>query len=309
VRTRGAATVWIILIVLAACAGAKDSAAAHILMQPVGGTVTLLDPGSSPRVSLRLHPVKGNTYDVTMLLNLQMAATVSGNSFPNLALPALTMTMRAKVSNVTTSGTTVDLSFRSLAGVHAFLSNAPALEQALTSAEGLRARLSLNDAGIVTAVGFASTDSALLQSLTQFGQQLAGLSIPLPDEPVGKGARWTTTTPALQMTLSGVTLHQRITYIVEDVAGNQVRLQILSEAEVPDQISTFPDLPAGASLHLHGSTVKGGGVALDDLRQPFPLTMDQANSGTLVMDPEGLVGFGRMIATMSTDAKITSSKV
>ena len=281
---------------------------ALIKMSPVGLRVKLLSPGSEPRQQLRLHLVKGSVYDSSMTFNLSIGITIGGNTLPDTALPAFTMGMRTVVSDVTPNGSTVDFTFNKVdvaSGANPTV--ATAMKNAAKNLVGLHARTTVDDRGTVLAAGVESTsnDAQTQQLIAQFKQQAGSLSIPLPEEAVGKGARWTVSAP---VALQGVRETANVTYVLQDVTGTAVNMQIITKAIVPDQNAAIPGLPSNVSAHVLKTTLNGGGLVATDLTQPMPTTFDQVGSGTIIVDVKQGTEQQRLLEKISIDVKISSTK-
>jgi hypothetical protein len=296
--TRGIA---ILLLALAAGACGKSGtdtpppAAGLIKMSPTGVSVKLVSPGSAPRAPLRLH--------------LGLDLTVGGSTLGNLSLPAITYGMQTVVSDTSAAGSTVDFSYKTVSvGAGGNPDAATAMRAVGKQLVGLRARILVDDRGKISSAGVqvpAGADPQVLQLIDQFKQQASNLSIPFPEEPVGKGARWTASTA---ITLQGTRTPATLTYVLQDVSGNVVNLQILSNAVIPDQLAAIPGLPAGTSAHVRRSELKGGGLVLTDLAQPLPTSSDQASEGTITVDVKQGTQEQRVLEKITVDIKITSTR-
>ena len=284
----------------------------QITMKPVAIQVHLLDPGSAPRTALRLHLLQGATFNTTATINLSLRLTVAGNTSPRLSLPPTTFSIRTRVVSVTAQGSTLD---QSITGVELAGQADPkvvaALRQAFKSIEGLHAQLTMDERGDILSVGIQApktSDPQVRQILDQFSQQDSNLLIPFPEEPVGRGARWTSST-GNGISLLGIHTISTATYVVQDMSRNTLNLQIMSDALVPEQQATITGLPAGAFGHVRKTVINSGGVVLIDLTQPIPTSFDQAGDGTVIVDVREGTRDERLIEEVTTDFKVSTYRV
>ena len=311
---RGLAATALLVLAFAACSKTSTTTPppvtnALIKMSPVGVRVHLVKAGSAPRQQLRLQLVKGSAFNSSVTFHVAVGVSVGGNSINSISLPAFTMGLKTVVSDVTPNGSTVDFTFdRVDVAPGGNPSVTSAMQAAAKKVVGLHARTTLDDKGTALAFGVenaAGADAQTQQLISQLRQQASSLSIPFPAEAVGKGARWQATT-ALE--LQGVRETATVTYVLQDVTGTTVNLQILTNAVVPDQAAAIPGLPAGVSAHVNRSVIKGGGVVATDLTQPLPSTFDQAGEGTISVDVKQGTQSQRLLEKITVDTKITSTK-
>jgi hypothetical protein len=304
----------LLILVFAGCGkgsatNAPPAANVPINMTRVVSHVRVLNAGAAPRQLLQLHLTKGAVYDSSMTLRLTLGISIAGNTLPDVSTPPFTLGMRTVVSDVTPTGTTVDLTFKS---VDVESTGNPQVVSAMKEAGkkfvGLHARTIIDPSGNVISSGLENgggVTAAAEQLASSFKQQSQTLSIPFPTTPVGKGAKWITTTSTEFQGIHGT---ETTTFILRDITGSVVHLTILSRAVIPAQRAALPGLPAGASITVARSYVRGGGLIDTDLGQPMPMTFDQAESGTIIMDLKQGTRQQRMLMRVTEDTKITSTK-
>lgn len=165
---------------------------------PVGGEVTLVDAGQEPRQLLRYELAEGASETTRIDMDMTMSMAMSGVEAMAMTLP-MSMTMSSTVSSVSPEGVArvefelTDFDFGDIAGT---VEGAPvdgaglgALDPALTGLLGASGWMLVDDRGRVLDAGLDVTDG-FPQDMVPQSQQTATQTRPLPEEPVGVGARW-----------------------------------------------------------------------------------------------------------------------
>jgi hypothetical protein len=94
---------------------------------------------------------------------------------------------------------------------------------------------------------------------------LTSLSMPLPEEPVGVGARWEVRQASVS---GGLTMFQKVECELKALDPRSATLAIKIDQTAPPQPMNNPSLPAGATVMVDSVTGTGTGtmkVALDSL--------------------------------------------
>ena len=145
-----------------------------------------------------------------------------------------------------------------------------AAKKAATSFRGTTGSFSINARGMVEAFSIGTpSDASLLahDMIDQIGQAVRLASLPLPEEPVGKGAKWTATQLVKQRTAR---ILQTTTFELLGVKGGKVRATSKYEAETPKQAIKMPGDPNGARFQLDELEFSGGGKGAWRLGQLGP---------------------------------------
>jgi hypothetical protein len=118
-----------------------------------------------------------------------------------------------------------------------------------------------------------------IENPDEFGQDQATLSMmqsmldqnafsnPLPTEPVGPGARWTTVN---EIDVQGITVTQTTETELVSVDGNIVELEYTTSQEVPSGPMTMEGVPG--EVEIETWEVEGEGTSRVDLTSPIPVT-------------------------------------
>ena len=311
---RGLVAAALLVLVFSACG--KGSSATPppatngpINMTPVASHVKLLKAGSGPRQLLRLQLVKGSVFDTSITLHLSIGFSIAGNTLPSRSVPAFTMGMRTVVSDVTPTASTIDFTFTR---VDVEQSGDPKVVSAMQEAGkkfiGVHARVVIDASGAVTSTGLESgglTGTDAQQIAASFKEQSSTLSIAFPTQPVGPGARWSTTSPTDVQGLRGT---ETVTFVLQEISGSVVHLSIIDNEVVPRQGFALPGLPKGASVIASRSTISSGGIIETDLKQPMPSTLDEVGGGTVIMVLRQGTQQQRMLMRVTQGFKISSKK-
>ena len=132
-------------------------------------------------------------------------------------------------------------------------------EEAAAAVKGLTGNFSVDGRGIVGAVKITPPPNAtarvhdMLEDIRR-ALRLAGL--PLPTEPVGKGAKWAVTRVIKQ---GGITIQQRSVFELRQTGGSRLRVKVAYEQSAPDQSFTPPGNAPGVVFKLSDFTFTGDG--------------------------------------------------
>jgi len=227
-------------------------------------TVTLLDPGAEPRTALRYKFQANRSDEMAMEMKMAMAMEMGGQKMPETQMPTMLMTMTIDAGEVSPEG---DLRYDfelsevevvSKPGENPMMVSA--MKQQVNSMKGM------TGAATVTSRGFsrdaeiklpAGVDAQSKQVMDNMRQSINQMSAPLPEEPVGKGARWQVTmpmdTPAMKFT-------QIATYTLTEIDGDKVKCDVAITQSAPPQDVNAPGLPPGMKVSLKSLDTSGTGT-------------------------------------------------
>lgn len=232
---------------------------------PAGPTTTVvppalevLDPGAAPRRVLELRFVEGDTATVALTSDLKISE-VDGPTV--LDPPPVVQTVRFDIDRVT--GSQADVSFE-LTGVKidnaaGSLSDAALLEltAALDSMVGLRGTGTVDQHGTFSSFRYVlpeDFDATQTDTLDQLEQDVASMGVPLPEVPLGVGARWRARDT---IRANGVRTEQVVTYEITAIDGEAVAYTATVEQSSPTQDLPDRTLPAGTTARLLAATARG----------------------------------------------------
>jgi hypothetical protein len=145
-----------------------------------------------------------------------------------------------------------------------------AMRKVLAGVKGLHGH------GVTTSRGFTQegridvppgADPQLKDIIDSMQQSMKQFSSPLPEEPVGAGARWETT---YQLTQKGIRIDQVAKIEVRSIEGERLRLAVSLTQSAPAQRMQIPDLPASARMDLVSLASTGEGASVLDLGRLVP---------------------------------------
>ena len=236
--------------------------------------VVLLEPGKAPRVRLRYDLPDSYREKIGMTMVMAMEMGTSGQTV-RLQLPPLGMEMQLDVIEKL-DDSRVRCKFavtgaKVLPGGDAtFATMRDHLGRELKKAVGVAGTLVMDDRGLSRGMDLAlppDMDPQMRSAMESSRQAMEQLSSPLPEEPVGVGARWQVEQTIEQ---NGLRLAQKSVYQLVKLKGARGSLKTTITQSADPQVVALPNLPADFKAELLSHSGKGkGGVELD-LKRPVP---------------------------------------
>ncbi len=227
-------------------------------------TVKLLDPGAQPRTALRYKFQANRTEKLVMEMSMAMAMEIGDQKRPETQVPATRMTMTIDSKEVSPEG---DLHYEFKLEQVEVLPN-PGVDPTMANAmkQQMSRMLGLSGSATVTSRGFIKDaeikpppgiDPQIRQSMDNINQSINQMSAPLPEEPVGRDARWQVTmpmeTPAMKFT-------QIATYTLSEIQGDKVKFDITIKQSAPPQEIDTPGEAPGVKMSLESFNSSGTGT-------------------------------------------------
>ena len=249
-------------------------------------TVELLDAGKAPRKVLRA------TFEVGAKQSLRVESdwtveTVYGPMIKMMAvMPSLVYLLEMEVEEANNEGArfgfrVANVTPKSREGVKpAQVENAKKVGGSLKGATG---NFSINARGLVEEFAIdAPSDASLLKSdmIDQIKQAIRLCSLPLPEEPVGKGAKWTATQVIEQRTAK---IKHTSTFELVDVKGERVRATRTQAAEAPKQKLKMPGSRSDKSFKLDKLDFSGASKGAWRLNEPGPASASDHTLSVFIM--------------------------
>jgi uncharacterized protein DUF6263 len=269
--------------------------------------VKLLDPGAEPRQVLRLHPKAGDKQTLSTTLRMAMDVKVGEMENPATKLPAMKLTMDATVKSVTAEG---DITYETLmqdADVAADAGASPEIAEAmkgsLAKLKGLSSSRTMSSRGINIATEVKAPEGAnaqMRQVMDQLKESLNQIVAPLPEEPVGVGAKWEA---KMQVKSEGMTISQTATYQVVSLEGEHLATKATIVQSAANQQIQSPAMP-GLKVNLTKMTGAGNGEMKFDLARTLPVeaTMESHTELSMAMN----LGGQNQAMTMKIDMNLRS---
>lgn len=245
--------------------------------------LTLLDEGAEPRKPLRLSAKVGHAEKMRMAMQMSIGMEMDGKKAPASNLPPMLMDMDLVVADDRGEQLRYDFVLSDTAvpatpGVPPELIKV--LEQALGTLKGMKGHAVVTRRGLTkdTEIAMPGKVDAQTQQVVQgMEQALRQISAPLPEDPVGVGARWQVVTHLSQ---NGVSLKETATYELQKVEGDRIELGIQLSQTAPKQKVKSP---VGVTVDLLSLSSKGGGGMSLKLDRIAPVTSQLALDSAVAM--------------------------
>ena len=258
-------------------AGATSDAqsSANAPSDGAGVQVKLVQAGAEPRRVLRLHPQAGEKQSVSMTLKMTMDLKMGDMQSQAMKMPGMQMAMDATVKTVSENG---DIDYDFAMGDVSVMDEPGALPQvvdaiksSLSGLKGIAGTGKLSNRGFNKGTEMKlAADAApqLRQMMDQMKESFSTLAAPLPEEPIGPGAKWEASMPIKSQ---GMTIQQSATYELVSIDGEHlvIRSTIVQHAE--NQKIENPSMP-GVKVDLTKMSGRGTGDRTCDLGLILPST-------------------------------------
>ena len=223
---------------------------------PKGSVIKIIDAGAEPRRALRYAPTKGDEFGFEMRIKMSMAMGMNGQKMPNTAMPEMVMVGGVNVLDAAPDG---DVKLKlvygrgRLEGTDGVMPMmVSAMKKVMDNMPGVTGEFVFTSRGDLVSGSFTfpeGIDPGTRQQLQQTGKSMEQMTLPLPAEPVGKGAKWTADKVIEN---NGVKVNAVYTQEVTDLSDNAFSVKV-SLKGVADKES----LPGGAKIESF--TMSGGG--------------------------------------------------
>ncbi len=250
-----------------------------------GKEVKLLQAGGEQRQALRLKPEVGAKQSLNLNFKMAMEVKMGAVQPPATKIPAIDIPMELTVKAVADNG---DITYELVMGEPSIVEEtgiAPqvmeAMKASLTGLKGSSGTGRISDRGLTLAwdLKTAGADPQSKQLMDQMKDWLANIALPLPEEPVGPGARWEAKTP---LKSQGIAINQTATYELVSLEGSQVTIKSSVTQSAGSQKIQNPTMP-GMPLDLIKMTGTGAGDSTMDLAKAFPVTVTAKSRSELTM--------------------------
>jgi len=252
-------------------------------------TVVLSSPGAEPRTPLRYKVTAGQKCSMEMSTVVSVTVSMEAMSMPAMDLPTMKMTADLVVKDVAANGDiTYDLAFTGMTA-EAQPGMDPSMVAMMQGAAGditkLKGTVTVSNRGVTKATALdlnAVTDPNLKQVLNQMSGPIQNISMPLPEEAVGVGAKWEV---RQAVNAAGIQSFQRNEMEIVKIDGTSVTLRAKSEQTAPAQTVANP-MMAGATMDVEKMSGTGTGtivLRLDGLVPTSETSIDSLASMTMNM--------------------------
>jgi len=231
---------------------AAPATAPKVLQTPP--TVKLLEAGNEPRSVLRLKPKAGDTETVVMTMRMNNEMEMGGAKRPMPRNPPSVLTTRVLIDSVGPEGdihctaTIVKAEAGSTEGSDA--KSVEATKAMLAGVPGLTFKMVISDRGftrLIEVQPVKASTPGVSQMIKNVNDSLSKVSMPLPEEPIGVGARWQSEGA---VTSNGLTIDQTATYTLVSRAERSFGVESdVKQTAKPQEIKD-PKMPAGMTINL-----------------------------------------------------------
>jgi hypothetical protein len=309
---------------LIACGGARDGQAQQKAPEPSARAVkpapatagaptevTLISAGEEPRAPLRYRFSGDMRADMMLDLRMRLGIEMDGNALPETALPLMRARIAIDRAEVTPEG---DLSYRGtwkstdvVADEGTPRAMVKALEDEYAKLAGTTIEGVVTTRGIVKSARIGLSENAsqqMRQMYESLEQALRQMMSPLPEEAVGKGAKWKV---AMTVASQALTVSQDAIYTLDEIEGTKGAFTVTVVQTAPPQKMDALGLPAGASVTLESRDSNGRGTARFDLASLIP-DMNMTLTSKMAMKVEAEGQSQRMKMSMRMDARVYEGK-
>jgi hypothetical protein len=240
-------------------------------------TMKLLDSGHAPRRMLRYIWNVRQKEQLAVELRTSASTEAGGDKQPEILLPPVHITIAIDPQSVTPQG---DLRYRWSVTSASVLSDVQVPSQV---AEGMRAEVAaiehlqgsatVSSRGISTEIaidpGTPSDAGATGQMIEQVRQTLRDVAAPVPDEEVGRGARWQKSS---LLDAKQTRIAQTETFTLLDQVGDKSTLDDVLAQTAPAQVLRAPGMRQGAQAWMESMLASGAAKVRLDLTRLVPQT-------------------------------------
>ena len=260
-------------VALALVAGALGSVAQEAEADAGAPRVTLLSAGKAPLAPLRLVLLPGTSHGLVEFRE-ELHQVLDGSPGTDVNTPPIRIPIDASVDAVSTKGdASVSTSYGDPTVVDDGSLDAESrasLESTLTTLDGVTTTATVTPRNAwrdPQVSGTEQLDTTTAQLTEQLGSQLGYFTVVFPQEAVGVGGRWRTTT---SLTVAGIDVAQTYDYTLRARQANAVTIDVEYVQTAPRQRVSLPGVPKTARVDLTRYRVTGSGTVTIDLASVLP---------------------------------------
>ncbi len=240
-----------------------------VVPTPPPAVYKLIAPGADPKTALRYKLASMKDQDGLFDIRMSLQMTIEGKELPAVALPTMRATMHFAALPLTATGDlplTFEIKNFEVLGDSKLPAEAiKGLKAEVAKANGLKGSSVITPRGQNKEVVFEvpkDVDPKVQQMIESLRQQIADLVVELPEEPVGKGAKWEKSGP---LVAGGATVTQTTAFTLVDAKGTTAHLKSDVSQTASAQDINSPSLPPNTRVRLESIESKGTGDNTVDL--------------------------------------------
>lgn len=237
--------------------------------------VKLLDVGGEPRAVLRLHPKTADNQVLGMSMRPTLEMKMGEMTNPPMKMPGMNLVLDVSVKDVSPGG---DIAYQIVFADATPTEDAggdpqmtEAIKSALSRLKGLSGNGTVSDRGFDKGSQFkvpADVNPQARQAFQQLKETFSNLTIPLPEEAIGPGAKWEARS---KVQSQGITLDQTATYQLVSLDGDRAAIKTTLSQNAANQKIQNPVMP-GMQTELIKMVATGTGDFSLLLTQILPST-------------------------------------
>jgi hypothetical protein len=238
-----------------------------------GCEIKVLESGAEPRKALRIHPKAGDKQSVLVTVKVAVENKLGEAETPGIKLPAMKLPMDVTVKNVSAEG---DIAYELVMGEAGVVDEpglmpqvVDAIKAAFGGLKGLSGSGTVSSRGVSQGTQFktpAGADAQTVQIMDQLKDSFSNFAMPLPEEPLGAGAKWQVKMP---LKSQGINLTQTTTYQLVSLEGDRLAAKTTLTQNASSQKIQSPSMP-GLKVDLSKMVGNGTGEFKLDLAQLLP---------------------------------------
>lgn len=238
--------------------------------------IELLNPGSEPRQQLRLKPTL-NVKEITLMtIKLGMEMSIKGEPLRGVKIPTAVITIETQATKIDANGDIHYQFFYTNADVMSdTVNNSTELESMRSKIKkmvGLKGYLIMDSRGFNKGGNFIlppGSDNSFKQMVEKTSQSIHQLTMPLPTEAVGIGAKWRLSS---SLNSNGINVNNIAIYELMSFQDGLAIVNARVEQQAkPQTLNSPPILPAGSSVNLKSLASEGGGQSTIRLDKLMPV--------------------------------------
>jgi hypothetical protein len=259
-----------------ASAGSTSPPTSSTAASSPGSSTRLLDAGQPPRRTLRYQWHIDRKEQLAMDLRTSAVTEVAGSKQPEIALPPVHVLIDIDPGSVSPDG---DLRYAWRVSAATVTSQTPSpiadgMRAEVNAIDGLAGSAVVSSRGLCTEVAVAAAPSvdagATGQMVEQVRQTLRDVAPPMPEEAIGRGARWQKIS---QLDAKASHLTQTDTFtLVASTPGDTGTVDDILAQTAPPQLLRAPGVVNGAEAHMESMLASGDGKTRFDLSRLVPQT-------------------------------------
>lgn len=263
--------------------------------------IKLITSGVQPRKLLRFTPKPGQKETADMQMDMDMSMSMNGNPTPSFEIPGTSFKLNTVIKKVESNGDIhYDFSYSKVDLVGKGNLPPKALEdmrREIKKIEGIKGNVIVDNMGRTKKANFVipkNFNPGLKQMMDQMTNSIEQLSAQVPEEAIGKGAKWEVTSP---ISFNGINFQQTAIYELVNFQNDVATLNVSFKQQAPgSQKITLPEIPKGMTMTMQSYNSTGQGQATIGMNRIMPLStsLNMNTSTQMLVDMPNPNASGKM---------------